>query len=93
MVHLLRRFQQPLLIMITVFVIISFVAFYNTSSRFMDRQGGEHAGSIYGAPVTMSQAQKVVRKFEVAQQLGLGDLLLATETAEPRIISSGIPLS
>lgn len=76
MVHLFRRFQQPLLIMITFVVIISFVAFYN-SSRFMDRQGGEHVGSIYGIPVTISQAQKIIRKFEVADELQLVDLLRA----------------
>lgn len=76
MVHLLRRFQQPLLIMITIIVIISFVAFYN-SSRITDRQGGEHVGSIYGIPVTIGQAQKIVRKFEVAGELQLGGLLQA----------------
>jgi peptidyl-prolyl cis-trans isomerase D len=76
MVHLFRRFQQPLLIMITILVIISFVALYNTS-RFMDRQGGDHVGSIYGAPVTVTQAQKIVRKFEVADELHLKDLLQA----------------
>jgi peptidyl-prolyl cis-trans isomerase D len=76
MVHLFRRFQQPLLIMITIIVIISFVALYNTS-RFMDRQGGDHVGSIYGAPVTVTQAQKIVRKFEVADELHLKDLLQA----------------
>jgi len=74
MVHLLRRFQQPLLIMITILVIISFVAFYN-SARFMDRGSGDHVGSIYGMPVTVSQAQKIVRRFEVAEELRLNDLL------------------
>ena len=76
MVHLLRRFQQPLLIMITILVIISFVALYNTS-RFMDREGGQHVGSIYGTPVTISQAQKVMRKFDVAEELRLIDMLRA----------------
>jgi peptidyl-prolyl cis-trans isomerase D len=76
MVHLFRRFQQPLLIMITVLTIIAFVLLYNTSSHFMDRQGGDHVGSIYGAPVTVVQAQKVLRKFDVAQELGLRDLLV-----------------
>jgi parvulin-like peptidyl-prolyl isomerase len=76
MVHLFRRFQQPLMILITVIVIISFVALYNTS-RFMDRQGGDRLGSIYGTPVTIAQAQKVIRKFDVAQDLRLVDLLRA----------------
>ena len=76
MVHLFRRFQQPLLIIITIVVIISFVAFYN-SSRFMDRQGGEHVGAIYGTPVTLAQAQKIMRRFEVAEDLRLVDLLRA----------------
>jgi peptidyl-prolyl cis-trans isomerase D len=76
MVHLFRRFQQPMMILITIFAIISFVAFYN-SPRFMDRQSGDHVGSAYGLPVTLSQAQKIMRRFEVAQELNLGDLLVA----------------
>jgi peptidyl-prolyl cis-trans isomerase D len=74
MVHLFRRFQQPLMILITILVIISFVALYNTS-RFMDRTGGDHLGVIYGKPITVAQAQKVMRKFDVAEQLRLVDLL------------------
>ena len=32
MVNIIRRFQQPLMIVITVLVIISFAVLYNTSS-------------------------------------------------------------
>ena len=69
MVHLIRRYQQQMMIVVTILVIISIVAFYN-SSRFMDRTGGNNVGVIYGRPVTMAQAQKLVQKFELAKTFG-----------------------
>lgn len=80
MVHLLRRYQQQMMILVTILIIISFVAFYN-SGRFMDRTGGTNIGVIYGRPVTMNQAQKLVQKFEMLDNygpyLGMRDLLVS----------------
>jgi len=76
MVHIFRRYQQPMMILITIFTIISFVAFYKTGS-LMDRGSGDQVGTIYGMQVTLSQAQKIMRKFELAQELNLGELLMA----------------
>lgn len=76
MVHLFRRYQQPLMILITILTIISFVALFNMN-RVTDRGGTDQVGSIYGKSVTMAQAQKIMRKFEVAQELRLGELLQA----------------
>jgi peptidyl-prolyl cis-trans isomerase D len=76
MVHLFRRFQQPLMILITFLTIISFVVLFNMN-HMTERGSGDHVGSIYGTPVTMAQAQKIMRKFELAQELNLGELLMA----------------
>jgi peptidyl-prolyl cis-trans isomerase D len=73
MVKLIRRFQQPLMLIITVLVIISFAWLYNTNS-FMDKGGADKVGTIYGHPVTFAQAQKIGRKFELSQDLGLREL-------------------
>jgi parvulin-like peptidyl-prolyl isomerase len=41
----------------------------------MDRAGGDRVGVVYGKPVTVIQAQKIMRKFELAEELDLRFLL------------------
>src|SRR6218665_3238441 len=74
MVNLLRRFQQPLMIFVTVLIIISFTWFYSRND-FVDHSGSGHVAMIYGKPVSFAQTQKIGRKFELCQDLGLMDLL------------------
>ena len=73
MVNVLRRFQQPLMIIVTVLVIISFVWLYNNTQ--FDKMGADKVGAIHGREVTLAQAQRIGRKFELAQILQLEDLL------------------
>lgn len=73
MVNVLRRFQKPLMIVITVLVIISFVWLYNNTQ--LDKMGADRIGTIYGRDITLSQAQRIGRKFDLCQDLGLIDLL------------------
>ena len=51
-----RRYQQPLLIVFTVLIIISFVGFFDRSG-FIDKAGGAQSATIYGNPVSQVQLQ------------------------------------
>ena len=77
MVHLLRKYQQPLLICITILVIIAFVGYWNTnqSGRGGGGFGTSSAGSIYGRNVSDTDFAREARKFDVARALGLIDML------------------
>ena len=74
MVHLLRRFQQPLMIAVTLLVIVSFTWFYSRND-FLDKAGAGQFATIYGRSVSFTQAQRVGRKFDLCQDLGLFELL------------------
>ena len=66
MVNLLRRFQQPLMILVTIFVIVSFTVFYSRSD-FMDRGASSRVGSIYGRNFSQAQFMREGRKYELCQ--------------------------
>jgi peptidyl-prolyl cis-trans isomerase D len=68
MVNLFRRFQQPLMILITIMVIISFTWFYSRSD-FMDRGASNRVGSIYGHNFSQAQFMREGRKFELCQYI------------------------
>lgn len=71
-----RRYQQPLLIIFTVLIIVSFIGFFDRSGS-LDKLGRDKAWSIYGRPVTQVQMQREGRKFELARLLGLQELLMS----------------
>ena len=64
MVNLFRRFQQPLLVTLTIVIIISFVVLYNLPNQRGNYAANE-AGRLYGRTVTMGEAQRVARRLEV----------------------------
>ena len=72
--RLIRRYQQPLLIVFTVLIIIAFMGFFDRSGM-MGKIGSEHSATIYGRQVTQEQIKREGRKFSLAQQLGLRELL------------------
>src|SRR5687767_4006852 len=74
MVSILRRYQQPLMITVTVLIIISFTYWGASSGDVGGGGGGGKVATVYGRPVTYAQTQKIVRKFDLAQQLGMRDL-------------------
>ncbi len=74
--HLIRRYQQPLLIVFTVVIIISFVGFFN-GGRFMDKGGGESAGQMYGRSVTQIQLLRAGRAYELSRIVQMNDLVKA----------------
>lgn len=69
-----RRYQQPLLIIFTLLIIISFVGFFDRSG-FIDKMDRASSATIYGRPVSMVQVQRESRKFELGRNVGLQDLL------------------
>jgi hypothetical protein len=66
MVNLFRRFQQPLMILVTVLVIISFTWFYSRSD-FMDHGASTRVGSVYGKNFSQAQFMREGRKYELCQ--------------------------
>ena len=73
--HLIRRYQQPLLIVFTVFIIISFVGFFN--GRFMDKAGGDSAGMIYGRGVSQLELLRAGKDYELVRGLQMNDVMKA----------------
>ncbi len=73
MVNLIRRFQQPLLIAITILVIISFAVLYNTDS--LGRLGADRVALVAGRGVSLADYQRGLRKWELASGLGLRELV------------------
>jgi hypothetical protein len=65
MVNLIRRFQQPLLILLTIFVIISFIIFFNAPNV---RNGGftptDRVATLYGRPISRTKLERGFRRFE-----------------------------
>ncbi len=73
MVNLIRRFQQPLLIAITILVIISFAVLYNTDS--LGRLGADRVAVVAGRGVSIADYQLGLRKWEIAGGIGLRELV------------------
>jgi peptidyl-prolyl cis-trans isomerase D len=73
MVNLIRRFQQPLLITITILVIISFAVLYNSDS--IGRLNADRVAVVSGHGISLAQYQRGLRKYELASGLGLRELV------------------
>lgn len=76
MINLLRRFQQPLLITLTVFVIIAFVILYGGPGTRLDRLGSDSVGTIYGRNVPSVEYGAIGRQFEICRALGMFDVII-----------------
>jgi hypothetical protein len=76
MPNLLHRYQQPILIFITLVVIAGFVLFWNGSMMTHGVLGGsEKVASIYGQSIAQTDIQRDVHKFQIAAGLGLNELV------------------
>ncbi|MBS0661410.1 MAG: SurA N-terminal domain-containing protein [Verrucomicrobia bacterium] len=69
----MRKHQQPLMIIITVLVIISFAYFFNRAD--MSKMGREDIGVIYGRKVTITEMQRVQRMVQLGYELGMNNLV------------------
>jgi hypothetical protein len=76
MPNLFHKYQQPILIAITLVVIATFILFWNGSmaSRGV-LGGGDKVASIYGQSVNQTDIQRDVHKFQLAAGLGLNELV------------------
>jgi peptidyl-prolyl cis-trans isomerase D len=72
MVSILRRFQRPLMIAVTLLVIISFIWLYNDTQ--FNKLGAEQLGKIYGRTISIAEVQRVGRKFDVCQDLAMRNM-------------------
>src|SRR4051812_22895598 len=73
MVHIFRKHQQTLMIIITVLVIVSFVWLYNGTK--MDRLGSDRVAKIYGQTVAQGEIDRNVHRWELCRDLQLFELL------------------
>ena len=82
MVNLIRKYQQSLMLLVTTFVIISFVWFYN--GQRSTRAGIDSVAVIYGQNITMAQYQREARKFSLCQPLGIFEFWMTLVGNEAR---------
>ena len=76
MVNLFRRFQQPLLIVLTILVIIAFVILYGGPGTRLDRLGSDRVATIYDRTVQPAEYMSIGRQFEICRMLGMFDLII-----------------
>jgi parvulin-like peptidyl-prolyl isomerase len=76
MVNLFRRFQQPLLIILTVFVIVAFVVLYGGPGTRLDRLGSDKVATIYDRNVQPAEYGSLGRQFEICRMMGMFDLMI-----------------
>jgi peptidyl-prolyl cis-trans isomerase D len=82
MTNVLRRYQKPLMIGVTLVIIISFT-FLSSQTDFANSSAGGKVATIYGRPVTYAQTQKLARRFDLGQELGMDDLVLSLSGRQP----------
>lgn len=68
MVNLFRRFQKPLMVIVTALTILSFTWFYSRSD-YLDQGAGNHVGTVYGHNFSQAQFMHEARKYELCQYL------------------------
>lgn len=83
MVNLMRKYQQTLMLLVTIIVIICFAWLYN-DTRFTSHRDGDSVGEIYGTKLPLAQFQREARKFDLCRALGLMELWLTRIGREAR---------
>jgi len=76
MVNIFRRFQQPLLVILTVFVVIAFVILYGGPGTRLDKLGSDRVATIYDRGVQPAEFSSIGRQFEICRMLGMFDLII-----------------
>ena len=75
MVNLLRRFQQPLLIVVTIFTILAFVVLFNLPGTRNASYRPDTIATIYGHGVSRTLFDRLAKHFTITRDLGMMDLL------------------
>lgn len=86
MVHIIRRFQQPLMIAVTVLVIVAFAVLYNQNT-VSDNGTGAPVAMAYGKGISLAEFRRVATRYVVAEQLRASEL---TQTLLGREIAMGV---
>lgn len=73
MVNLMRRYRQQMLMLVTVFVIVSFVWLYNDYGH--SRGGDGKVGTVYDRSVMLTDYQHGLRRMQMCQELQLFELV------------------
>ncbi|MEK0445203.1 MAG: hypothetical protein RLZZ399_524 [Verrucomicrobiota bacterium] len=76
MVNVIRRFQQPLLIALTVVVIIAFVILYGGPGARLDGLSKESVGKLYSRDVSPLEYRNAAKQFDVCRMLGMFDVII-----------------
>ena len=82
MVNLMRRYQQTLLMIVTILIIISFAWLY-TDYKGGGARGEDSVGTIYDRPVRLGEFQRGLRRMQLARELGMNELVRGL-TGNPR---------
>jgi len=74
MVNLLRKYQKPLMTVITFLIIVAFVWLYNGRTQF-DRTG-QRSYRIYDRSLSQAEVERTARRFHLARALGLNEMII-----------------
>jgi hypothetical protein len=76
MPNLFHKYQQPILIAVTLVIIAGFILFWNGSMISRGVLGGsDKVASVYGRTLTQADITRDFRKFQIASGLGLTELV------------------
>jgi len=91
MVNLMRKYQQTLLLIVTILVIIAFAWLYNDNK--LGRGRDDSVGTVYGKQVGVGEYQRGARRMLVCQELGMYELIgglagnaRSMESAQPNFV-------
>ncbi len=70
MLKLIRKQQKVLLIIVAAIVIVAFAWLYDSTNYSQGQQGALTAFSVYNREYRASEAQRLMRTFDIAYQLG-----------------------
>ena len=82
MINLLRKYQQPVMIFITVIIIIAFGWFFTPGNR--SKGAPDNKIRIYGRSYSEAELQRKGMNFSVAMYAGLRDLIMGLTLGNPR---------
>ena len=92
MVNLMRKYQQTLMLIITILVIVAFAWLYN-DYKVGGQSREDVVGTIYGKPVRIPEYHRALRRMQVCQELGMYELIgglagnaRSMEAAQPNFV-------
>ena len=81
MINVLRKYQQPVMILITVIIIIAFGWFFTPGNR--SKGAPDNKVQIYGRNYTQAEIERRGMNFSVAMYAGLKDLIIGLTLGNP----------